>query len=83
MVADMENFYVRTNGDAEKYCSEALKYIDEGYLVVTEYEHMAIGGLEGYQTMWIKHKDSHCASFNHPAALPIIENKMGGIRHGK
>jgi len=46
MVADMENFYVRTNGDVEKYCSEALKYIDDGYLVVTEYEHMAIGGLE-------------------------------------
>jgi hypothetical protein len=83
MVADMENFYVRTNGDVEKYCSEALKYIDDGYLVVTEYEHMAIGGLEGYQTMWIKHKDSLCESFHHPEALPIIEKIMGGIRHGK
>jgi hypothetical protein len=44
---------------------------------------MAIGGLEGYQTMWIKHKDSLCESFHHPEALPIIEKIMGGIRHGK
>jgi hypothetical protein len=36
----------------------ALQYIDEGYLVISEYEHMAIGGLEGYQTMWIKRKES-------------------------
>ena len=56
MVADMENFYVRAKSDVERYCSEALKYIEDGYLVVTEYEHMAIGGLEGYQTMWVKRK---------------------------
>ena len=58
MVPDMENFFVRTKYDVERYCSVALQYIDEGYLVISEYEHMAIGGLEGYQTMWIKRKDS-------------------------
>lgn len=58
MVPEMENFFVRTEYDVERYCSVALEYIDEGYLVVTEYEHMAIGGLEGYQTMWIKRKES-------------------------
>jgi hypothetical protein len=58
MVEDMENFYIRTECDVERYCREALKYIDDGYIVVTEYEHMAIGGLEGYQTMWAKKKGS-------------------------
>ena len=58
MVPDMENFFVRTKYDVERYCSVALQYIDEGYLVISEYEHMAIGGLEGYQTMWIKRKES-------------------------
>ena len=57
MVADMENFYVRAKSDVERYCSAALKYIADGYLVVTEYEYMAIGGLEGYQTMWVKQKE--------------------------
>ncbi len=84
MVADMENFFVRTEHDVERYCSEALKYIDAGYLVVTEYEHMAIGGLEGYQTMWIKRKDSHnFESFNHSGVRPFIEKEVGGLSHGK
>ncbi len=83
IVSDMENFFVRTKCDVERYCSAAIEYIDDGYLVVTEYEHMAIGGLEGYQTMWIKRKDNHSEFFNHPDALPFIKKEVGGIRHGE
>ncbi len=53
----MESIYIRTKCDAELYCSEALRVMDEGYIAVTDYERMAIGGLEGYVTMWCKQKE--------------------------
>lgn len=40
--------------DAKLFCEEAIKKIDEGYLVVVDYERMSIGGLEGTVTMWVK-----------------------------
>jgi hypothetical protein len=40
--------------DAEPYCKKALELIDVGYTVLTDYERMAIGGLEGYVTMYAR-----------------------------
>ena len=56
MVPGMTDALIRTQYDGEWYCNEALRLMDKGYAVVTDYERMAIGGLEGYVTLWARQK---------------------------
>lgn len=56
MVPGMTDAHIRTQYDAEWYCNEALRLMDNGYAVVTDYERMAIGGLEGYVTLWARQR---------------------------
>ena len=53
-VEGMEDAYIRTQSDVERYCHGAIRIMDQGYSVVTDYERMAIGGLEGYVTLWAR-----------------------------
>ena len=53
-VEGMEDAYIRTQRDVEWYCDEAVKVMDKGYSVVTDYGRIAIGGVEGYVTLWAK-----------------------------
>ena len=41
-------------GNSEAVCSKAIELINSGYQVVIGFERMAIGGLEGYITMFYK-----------------------------
>jgi hypothetical protein len=47
-------FFINGDATAKSYCKKALELIDQGFLVMNEYERMGIGGLEGYVTMWHK-----------------------------
>ena len=49
--------FINSKSSAKDFCKEAIKKIDEGFLVVVEYDRMGIGGSEGTVTMWIKQKD--------------------------
>lgn len=49
--------HITSKFDAGRYCKEAMRLIDEGFIVVTNYERMGIGGLEGFVSMWIKDKN--------------------------
>ncbi|MEI8172713.1 MAG: hypothetical protein WCH07_04415 [Deltaproteobacteria bacterium] len=51
------NVHITSKQAADYYCKEALRLIDEGFKVVTNYERMGIGGIEGYVSMWIKDKN--------------------------
>lgn len=51
---EFQDFYVTGRADAGKYNRHALALIDAGTQIVTAYERMAIGGLEGYITMLAK-----------------------------
>jgi len=53
-VRGFECFHVQDKLDAKRYCIEAMRLIDERFIVVTNYERMAIGGIEGYVSMWTK-----------------------------
>lgn len=46
--------HIRTGSDARRYCDAALALIRRGRIVVTDYERMAVGGLEGYVSLWAK-----------------------------
>ncbi len=46
--------HIRGSDDATPYCAKAIELIDAGYTVITDYERMAIGGLEGYVTMYAR-----------------------------
>jgi len=52
--------YVRVAGkqDAYRVCNKGIELIDAGHVVLVEYERMAIGGLEGYVTLWSKQKEN-------------------------
>jgi hypothetical protein len=56
-VDNYQDYYIRTTRDAKEYCETALRLINHGYIIVNEYVRMAIGGLEGYVTMWCKLKE--------------------------
>jgi hypothetical protein len=53
-VAGFEYCHIVSRQDAKEYGRKAMELIDAGYIVLNEYERMAIGGLEGYVTMWAK-----------------------------
>lgn len=53
-VEGYQNFFVRGTEDAKRFCKEAIKWIDAGYKVAVDYDHMSIGMLEGYVNMFIK-----------------------------
>jgi hypothetical protein len=50
-VDGFRNYFVRGRDDARIFNQKALELIDTGNSVITAYERMAIGGLEGYITM--------------------------------
>ena len=50
-VEDFRDFYITNLASVLRYNSQALRLIDDGAQVITAYERMAIGGLEGYVTM--------------------------------
>lgn len=45
------NYFVQDGAAAKRYNRKALELIDASYKVITAYERLAIGGLEGYITM--------------------------------
>jgi predicted RNA-binding Zn-ribbon protein involved in translation (DUF1610 family) len=53
-VPGFHGYYIRTNEDVQNYCGTALRLIGKGCVIANEHERMAIGGLEGYVTMWAK-----------------------------
>jgi len=57
-VSGFHGYFIRTSEDTMNYCGTALRLIEEGYIIVNEYNRMAIGGLEGYVTMWRKRKEA-------------------------
>lgn len=54
----VNNKLIRGGNDAKEVCKIALDYIDKGGKVIIGYESMAIGGLEGYVTLFYKLSDS-------------------------
>lgn len=48
------DYFVGSGVEARRYNSKALQLIAVGGKVLTGYERMAIGGLEGYITMFAK-----------------------------
>ena len=52
------NKLIRGGSDAKEVCKIALDYIDKGGKVIIGYESMAIGGSEGYVTLFYKLNDS-------------------------
>jgi hypothetical protein len=53
-VPGFDNFPITSGFKARAFCDAAIRVIDEGCLVAVDYERMAIGGLEGFVTMWAK-----------------------------
>jgi hypothetical protein len=51
-VAGFTNYFVRTEHDKNRFIKKAIKLMDEGKKVVIGYERMAIGGGEGYVTIF-------------------------------
>ena len=48
--------YVLPGADMPRYQADCLAVIDAGGRIIVEYDRMAIGGLEGYITVWSKVK---------------------------
>jgi hypothetical protein len=57
-VPGFDNFPITSGFKARAFCDAAIRVMDKGCLVAVDYERMAIGGLEGYVTMWAKKKGS-------------------------
>jgi len=57
-VPGFDNFPITSGFRARAFCDAAIRVLDEGCLVAVDYERMAIGGLEGYVSMWAKKKGS-------------------------
>lgn len=54
IVDNFHNFYMTDAESAGRYNAEARRLIDAGSKVLTGYESLAIGGLEGYITMFAR-----------------------------
>lgn len=54
----IHNKLISGRPNAREVCSIAIAYIDSGEKVVIGYESMAIGGLEGYVTLFHKKEES-------------------------
>lgn len=48
------DYFVNGAESAKRYNRKALELVDSGNKVLTAYERLAIGGLEGYITMMSK-----------------------------
>ena len=46
--------FLRSEASVAAYCQEAIKYIDQDYKVITDYERLGLGGGEGYVSLWVK-----------------------------
>lgn len=53
-VPDFTDYFVNSSEEAARYNRHALDLFDTGQKVLTAYERLAIGGLEGYITMMSK-----------------------------
>lgn len=47
-VDGFSDYFVNSRTAAERYNSKTLALVDSGHVVLTAYERLAIGGLEGY-----------------------------------
>ena len=54
VVEGFKMFFINNRSSANEYCKKAIELIYAGYNILNDYERMAIGGLEGYVTMWAK-----------------------------
>ncbi len=48
------SYFIKNKEDADQYNQKDLELIDKGYKVVTDFESMAIGGLEGTVGLWYR-----------------------------
>lgn len=53
-VEGFENYFIHGRTRTAIYNEKAFELIEKGYLVVTGFERLAIGGLEGYITMFAR-----------------------------
>ena len=53
-VPEFRNYFVNDGESARRFNMKALSLIDSEHKVITGYERLAIGGLEGYATMLAK-----------------------------
>ena len=53
-VKGKQDCFINGKASVEDYCKHAMKVIDAGYQVITEYERIGIGSSEGYVSMWQK-----------------------------
>ena len=51
-VVGFDNFKVDGRDGAKQFCDKAIEMIDAGHRVAVDYERMAIGGIEGYVTLY-------------------------------
>ena len=56
-VPHYEGVYIACEDDAARFCRVAVALIDAGRKVAVDYERMAIGGLEGYVSMYARRGD--------------------------
>lgn len=56
-VDDFYHRHIVTDDDVNKYCKMAIDLNEQGYMVLNNYESLAIGGLEGYVTLYKKKKE--------------------------
>ena len=50
----VDDAYIRGKDDARRVCDTAIEKIDAGYKCLVAYERMAIGGSEGYVSLYAK-----------------------------
>ncbi len=50
----VETTWIQTTATSHAFCERVLGYLDDGYKVVIGYESMAIGGLEGTVSLFVK-----------------------------
>lgn len=53
-VIDFDYIHVCSSRDVKKVCDKGIELMSAGYIVVINYESMAIGGLEGYISLFAK-----------------------------
>ena len=53
-VEGYENYFINDGESARRFNMKAMSLVDSGHKVITGYERLAIGGLEGYATMLAK-----------------------------
>jgi hypothetical protein len=71
--------HIQSKSSARLYCEKALKLIEDGFIVATNYERMAIGGLEGYVSMWVKKTRPSSVIYETEHSM---NKKGGGADHG-